>query len=113
MRVGNDQDRSVSFSLASAQSVRVYAIGEGSGDEMADFAWIEDAAGKQVWVMDRGRTQHAGGASKNRVSDEWVSLPKGAYTLRYSTDDSHAYGRWNSRAPWDQERYGATVYAGK
>ena len=113
VRVGNDQDRSVSFSLASAQSVRVYAIGEGSGDEMADFAWIEDAAGKQVWVMDRGRTQHAGGASKNRVSDEWVSLPKGAYTLRYRTDDSHAYGRWNSRAPWDQERYGATVYAGK
>jgi hypothetical protein len=93
--------------------VRVYAIGEGSGDEMADFAWIEDASGKRVWVMERGRTQHAGGAGKNRVSDELLSLPKGAYTLRYRTDDSHAYGRWNSGAPWDQEHYGATVYAGK
>jgi len=113
VRVGNDQDRSVAFNLATAQSVRVYAIGEGSGDEMADFAWIEDGAGKRVWVMDRSRTQHAGGASKNRVSDEFVNLPKGAYTLRYRTDDSHAYGRWNSRAPWDQEHYGATVYAGK
>lgn len=113
VRVGNDQDRRASFTLPAAQTVRVYAIAEGGGDEMADEAWIEDAAGKHAWTMDRVRTSHAGGATKNRLIDELVRLPKGSYTLRFRTDDSHAYGHWNSDAPWDQEHYGVTVYAVK
>lgn len=111
VRVGDDQDRSAALSLATAQSVRVYAIAEGSGESMADEAWIEDAAGKRVWTMERSRTQHAGGAVKNRLADEVIHLSKGAYTLRFRTDDSHAYGHWNSDAPWDPEHYGLTVYA--
>jgi hypothetical protein len=113
VRVGNDQDRSMAFTLATGQTVRIYAIGEGDGDDMADEAWIEDAAGKKVWTMVSGRTHHAGGASKNRLADELINLPKGAYTLRFRTDDSHAYGHWNSDAPWDPEHYGVTVYAVK
>ncbi len=113
VRVGNDEDRKVPFTLASARPVRVYAVGEASGDEMADEAWIEDAAGKRVWSMDRGRSRHAGGAPKNREADELVSLPKGTYTLRFRTDNSHAYAHWNSDPPWDQEHYGVTVYAAK
>jgi hypothetical protein len=113
VRVGDQQDRSAPLVLASAQSVRVYAIGEGSGDDMADEAWIEDASGKRVWTMERSRTQHAGGAPKNRQADEVVHLPKGSYTLRFRTDDSHAYGHWNADAPWDAEHYGLTVYAVK
>jgi len=93
--------------------VRIYAIGEGDGDDMADQAWLEDAAGKRVWSMDRARTLHAGGSVKNRLIDERVSLPKGSYALRFRTDDSHAYGHWNSDAPWDPEHYGVTVYAVK
>ncbi|GLH68058.1 hypothetical protein [Geothrix edaphica] len=113
VRVGNDQDRSVAFTLTAAHSVRVYAIAEGSGDEMADEAWIEDAAGKRVWVMVYDHTQFAGGTTKNRLADEVISLPRGTYTLRFRTDDSHAYGHWNSDAPWDPEHYGITVYAGR
>ena len=111
--MGDRQDRSAAFTLASAQSVRVYAIAEGTGDEMADEAWVEDAAGKRVWVMEYGRTRHAGGALKNRLADELVSLPKGTYSLRFRTDDSHAYGHWNSDPPRDPEHYGVTVYAGR
>ncbi len=113
VRVGNDQDRRASFSLATAQSVRVYAIAEGGGGDMADEAWLEDAAGKRVWTMERGRTHHAGGAFKNRLADEVVRLPKGTYTLRFKTGDSHAYGHWNDDPPWDPEHYGVTVYAVK
>lgn len=111
VRVGDDQDRRTEFTLAASRSVRVYAIGEGTSEGMADEGWIEDAAGHRVWSMERGRTQPAGGASKNRVADEVITLPKGTYTLRYRTDDSHAYGDWNSGAPWDAEHYGVTVYA--
>ena len=113
VRVGNDQDRSAAFTLASARTIRVYAIAEGDGDDMADEAWIEDPAGKRVWTMTRSRTHPAGGAAKNRLADEVISLPKGAYTLRFKTDDSHAYGHWNSAAPWDPEHYGVTVYTMK
>jgi len=110
VQVGNDQDRSTAFTLAAAHAVRVYAIAEGSGAGMADEVWIEDAAGKRVWAMDRGRTDPAGGAIKNRLADEVINLPKGTYALHVRTDDSHAYGHWNSDAPWDPEHYGVTVY---
>ena len=113
VRVGNSQDRRAPFTLPTAQSVWLYAIAEGDGDDMADEVWLEDAAGKRLWVMERSRTHHAGGATKNRLADEVISLPKGSYTLRVKTDDSHAYGKWNSDAPWDPEHYGVTVYAVK
>jgi len=113
VRVVDEQDRSASFTLPGPQSLRVYAIAEGTGDEMADDAWIEDASGKRVWSMAMNRTFHAGGARKNRLADELVSLPKGTYTLRFRTDDSHAYGHWNNDAPWDAEHYGITVYSVK
>jgi hypothetical protein len=113
VRIGNDQDRKALFTLATSQSVRVYAVSEGTSDDMADEAWIEDAAGKHVWTMVRDRTQHAGGAFKNRLTDELISLPRGTYTLRFKTDDSHAYGHWNAEAPFDPEHYGVTVYSGR
>jgi hypothetical protein len=113
VRVGNDQDRSAPFSLARAQTLRIYAIAEGDSDEMADEVWIEDAVGKRIWIMAPNRTHHAGGAAKNRLADEVISLPRGSYTLRVKTDDSHAYGHWNADAPWDPEHYGVTVYTVK
>lgn len=113
VRVGNDEDRSAELVLPGARSVRIQAIAERGGDEMADEAWIEDASGQRVWHMDPERTRAAGGARKNREIDEVVSLPKGRYTLRVRTDDSHAYGHWNTDAPWEAERYGLTVFAEK
>ena len=111
VKVGNDQDRRVPFKLDRARSLRIYALGEADGQEFADWGWIEDASGKTVWSMATATTGPAGGAEKNRLADEVVKLPKGAYTLRYRTDDSHAYGKWNARAPRDKEHYGITVYA--
>ena len=113
VKVGNSEDRSAPFKLGSAQTVRVYALGEANGDEMADTAWIEDTAGKHVWELDEKKTHHAGGAHKNRVADELVKLGPGAYTLHVRTDGSHAYGHWNDDAPRDAEHYGATVFAVK
>lgn len=113
VRVGNHQNERKPFTLSVRAKVRVYAIGEGHDDELADTAWIEDGQGKAVWSMSAKTTLHAGGAEKNRVADEVLDLPKGSYTLRVRTDGSHAYSRWNDTAPWDAERYGATVYAVK
>ncbi len=113
VRVGNHRHERTTFTLPAAAKVRVYALGEADDDEMADHAWIEDAEGQRVWSMTLKNTQYAGGARKNRMADEVLSLPKGTYTLRVRTDGSHAFGHWNDDAPWDAERYGATVYAVK
>jgi hypothetical protein len=111
VRVRNDQSLTATFAIKNHQKLRVYALGEGDGDELADFGWIEDSTGKQVWSMAKENLYHAGGAYKNRLGDEVVTLPKGTYTLRYKTDGSHAYGKWNADPPRDQEHYGISVFS--
>jgi len=113
VQVGNSQDRSAPFDLTGSTAVRIHALGEAGSHAMADTAWIEDASGKRVWELLKDQTHHAGGATKNRLADTRVTLPKGHYLLRVKTDDSHAFGAWNSSPPREPERYGATVYGVK
>jgi hypothetical protein len=102
------------FTLDRDSDVRVYALGESTGGDMADYGWIEDAkTGRRVWEMTYRITQHAGGATKNRRFDGTVHLPAGDYTLRYETDGSHAFGDWNAQPPDDPEMWGITVYKTK
>lgn len=111
IRVQNDQNLKTSFELKREQEFRVYALGEKSDGTWVDFGWIEDqGTGKTVWTMADEKGLHAGGSSKNRVVDRLLKLPKGNYVLHYKSDDSHAYGAWNSRIPWDPEHYGITLY---
>ena len=99
------------FTLATESDVRIYAIGESTGRDMADYGWIEDArTGRRVWEMTYRITQHAGGATKNRRFDGTVRLPAGEYVVRYETDGSHAFGDWNAAPPDDPEMWGITVY---
>lgn len=108
-RVRNSQHVRRYFSVDVATPVRIRAEGESSGGEMADFGWVETGKGLKVWVMTFGSTRHAGGAEKNRLADTTVTLQPGRYVLHYQTDDSHAYGAWNSRAPDEPEAWGVVV----
>lgn len=111
VRVRDDEKRTVSFVVRGDEPLRVYAIGEGTDRRLEDYGWIEDTkTGKKVWSMEYANTRHAGGATKNRMVDEAITLPKGSYTLHFKTDDSHAYGDWNSDRPRDPEHYGVTIY---
>lgn len=110
IRVGNDERRRQEFSLSQKSELHIYALGEASGREMADYAWIEDASsGDVVWEMRYKGTEHAGGARKNRLFDGTITLPAGNYLLFYETDDSHAYRDWNDMPPDDPESWGVTV----
>jgi hypothetical protein len=111
VRVGDDEFRSTAFTLNKETKVHVYALGERSGDdEMADHGWIINAQSRsKVWRMEERRSVHAGGASKNRLVDEIITLPAGDYIVYYQSDDSHSYPSWNSSAPFDAERWGITL----
>ncbi|MFO7446853.1 MAG: hypothetical protein R6W90_10835 [Ignavibacteriaceae bacterium] len=110
VRVRDNDFESREFTLDKETKIRIYAIGEGVRSSMADYGWIEeDATGKTVWEMIYRKTDHAGGASKNRMINEVITLPKGKYRIYYETDGSHSYRDWNSAPPDDQERYGITL----
>jgi hypothetical protein len=111
VRVRDDEKKTVNFKLDKTTKIRVYAIGEGQSREMSDWGWITDAkSGSTVWEMTYSMTSHAGGARKNRMVNTTIILDKGSYTLHYETDDSHAYGGWNTDPPEDAEYWGITLY---
>ena len=111
VRVRDYEQERARFRLKKDSDVRVYALGEGQNRTMYDYGWIENAeTGRVVWEMTYRRTDHAGGARKNRMSDEVISLKKGEYIVFYETDDSHSYGDWNASPPYDPQSWGITLY---
>lgn len=111
VRVQDNADQTAGFTLAQEQSVRVFAIGEGGIGEMFDYGWIEDEkTGKRVWEMKQPETKPAGGAPKNRLIDVSVTLPAGAYKLRYKSDDSHSFNNWNAFPP-STNFWGIAIYS--
>jgi len=111
VRVGDDEDLRQTFVLDDESRILIYALGEATGGEMHDYAWIVDEGnGRTVWQMTYDNTGHAGGAEKNRVAEDIIRLPAGEYTVRYRSDDSHSFNSWNSDAPRDAANYGVTLF---
>lgn len=112
VRVRDWETKKEKFNIRKDSEVRIYAIGEGSDGQMYDYAWIEDEnTGKVVWEMTYRKTDHAGGAKKNREFNDTVFLRAGDYMLFFESDDSHSFGDWNSTAPRDPSNWGVTIYA--
>jgi hypothetical protein len=110
----NSDTKSSGFALTRPADVRVYALGESTGDGMADYGWIVNAdTHERVWAMTQENTEHAGGAEKNRVADKVIHLDAGNYLVYYVTDDSHSYEEWNAAPPVDAEHWGISVYAAR
>ena len=112
VNIGDDELISERFRLEERTRIRIYAIGEGSGGDMHDYGWIEDTrTGRTVWEMSYRRTEHAGGAKKNRMFDGTIVLKPGEYVIRYETDGSHSFNDWNASQPYDPFNWGITVTA--
>ncbi|MFQ5511662.1 MAG: hypothetical protein ACE5EO_07420 [Candidatus Krumholzibacteriia bacterium] len=114
VRIGNNEYEHKSFKLARRSTVRIYAIGEGNRGRMYDYAWIESArTGRVIWEMTYRMTDHAGGARKNRIYNDTVTLDAGEYKLFYESDGSHSFNRWNAKPPADPWNWGVTVKMAK
>jgi hypothetical protein len=109
-RVRDDEQRNASFTLDRDTNLRIIAIGEGDDDDLVDYGWIRNTeTGKVVWEMSYRNTEAAGGASKNRLFNDTIMLPKGSYKVYYETDGSHSYRDWNASPPRDPELYGISI----
>ncbi len=113
-RVRDSDHRSHGFVLEQPLDVRVYAVGESTGHDMADYGWIVNARTRQkIWSMDYEHTEPAGGAKKNRLADEVIRLEAGSYVVAFVTDDSHAYRDWTAEPPSYPERWGISLFGGE
>ncbi|MDZ4723357.1 MAG: hypothetical protein SGI97_05580 [candidate division Zixibacteria bacterium] len=114
-RVKDDEHRRGTFTLDKPATVRVYALGEGTGGDMSDYGWIEsEETGDVVWEMTWRNSRNAGGAVKNRVYDGEIELEPGTYKVFYESDGSHSFNEWNASRPRDYRNWGITVsLAGK
>jgi len=112
--VYDDEYHKKGFSLTAPVKLRIYALGEGtqSGRKMFDFAWISDVNSRErIWEMKYRKTEHAGGAKKNRKFEGRLTLPAGDYMVHYVTDDSHSTEEWNQMPPYDPSHWGITIWA--
>ncbi|MFZ0388902.1 MAG: hypothetical protein WAN36_00470 [Calditrichia bacterium] len=110
-RLGNNEYAKEGFILKEPMKVRVYALGEGDEGEMYDYGWIENIdTGERVWSMTYDKTRAGGGAGKNRLVDQMITLPAGSYQVYFITDDSHSYPDWNSGHPYNPTAWGIAVY---
>lgn len=109
-RVGDRERRRENFTLDKDTRVSILAMGEGQNRRMYDYGWIEDAeTGRTVWEMTYRRTDHAGGAEKNREYIDTILLEAGRYEVYYESDGSHSFRDWNATPPRHPRNWGITV----
>jgi hypothetical protein len=109
-RVRDHERRRDRFTLDEETEVRIQALGEGQGRRMYDYGWIiDDETGRTVWEMTWRKTDHAGGADKNRECDDIITLDAGTYEVYFETDGSHSFGDWNASPPRHPKDWGIMV----
>ncbi|MDZ7260542.1 MAG: hypothetical protein ONB05_00270, partial [candidate division KSB1 bacterium] len=104
IKLGDNVYQKQGFSLGKPMEVRIYAIGEGSRREreLYDYGWIINANSREkIWQMSYRNTVPAGGAEKNKMFDDRLSLPDGNYMVYFVTDGSHSFEEWNDMPPYD------------
>lgn len=109
-KVKDIEDRSHAIEIDEQGTYWVMSVGEGDQLSMADYGWIENVQNDTIWSFGEFETSlFAGGALKNRIVIEPISLEPGNYVLRYKTDDSHAYDKWNADPPDQTSLYGIVL----
>ena len=111
-KLGENEYIRKGFALTEPMKIHLYALGEGVRNdyELVDYGWIMNTEDRsRVWQMKWRDSEDAGGASKNVIVNENISLPKGEYTLYYVSDNSHSSVDWNCAPLYDPLNYGATI----
>lgn len=112
LQVGDDVDSTESFSIDRPRDYLVVSVGEGLTDEqnLVDYGWIENDKGEVIWTAEPvADSKLLGGANKNRIKISLIRLNAGNYNLRYISDDSHSYSKWNAEAPADSTLWGIQI----
>jgi len=110
-KVTQSKELTQEFEITERGSYYVVMVGEGDPTSMADYGWLQNAAGETIVGAESvDDTFWAGGGIKNRLQIIQTELNPGTYALRYSSDDSHHYGSWNAPEPEFLPLYGIVIF---
>jgi serine phosphatase RsbU (regulator of sigma subunit)/ligand-binding sensor domain-containing protein len=111
LKVPDFADEAIDFSVSDKSEFLIVGTGEGLMDwGMVDYGWLENDKGDTIWTSANFQeTFHLNGDRKNRIKAEVITLSSGNYKLRYISDDSHAYAKWNRPAPQDSSWWGIQI----
>lgn len=106
--VGQSALEEVRLEVLEPIDVQIVAVGELVDDQAYDFATLVQN-GEAIWDMRTASLTDAGGARKNRMAEETLSLVPGVYTLRYQTDGSHHCDSFGDDGPDRQDFWGVVL----
>jgi hypothetical protein len=112
--MGDDEYATEGFTLPERTTFEVVCQGEyvAGMDGPADLGWIQNARTRErVWEFALHNFVHGGGAVKNKVARETITLPAGDYIAGYATDGSHSAAGWNAFPPYDPGGWGLILFA--
>lgn len=110
-KIRNNDYLTQGFTLKKDMTIRIYSIGERlKYNVMADYGWIVNTnTHEKVWEFEERYSEYAGGAEKNRVVNEEISLREGDYIAYYVSDGSHSYNDWNDSPPLIPDLWGLNI----
>jgi signal transduction histidine kinase/streptogramin lyase len=110
-KVTDFQDLTKEVQVEDAGTYFIFFSGEGDPtDGPADYGWLENETGDTLWAFtDYAQSFHAGGHAKNRIIIAPVTLQAASYRIRYISDDSHSFGKWNEDEPTKTSLYGIAL----
>jgi len=111
LRPGDDADFVQRFTLQQKTGIYIHTMGEYTDNEIFDKGWLEREDGTVVWEPNPNKAREAGGNPKNRQDDGFITLEAGTYQLRFKSDGSHSFNKWNVDPPEYKERWGVSVYS--
>ncbi|MCA0445074.1 MAG: SpoIIE family protein phosphatase [Bacteroidetes bacterium] len=115
-KLGDYVDTTIKITIPQDGFYGLISVGEGtlgSGDSihLFDYGWLEDKNRQPIEDLfsKNQRVFYFSGADKNRISVLTTKLTAGTYYLRYISDDSHSWGKWNQPAPLDPDWWGVSL----
>ena len=122
-KMGDNVDTTLKIEIKKDGYYCLVSVGEGdvnqndpaftkSSVQLFDYGWLENKDHQIVASLNpySDYNFYLSGANKNRISILWEKLSAGTYYLRYKSDESHAYGKWNSDEPAEKEWWGVNLF---
>ena len=110
-QLGNGIDTSSVFVLEEKTQLHIISLGEiTKSGERYDYGTIQEKnSGTIVWQLDLEHSVPAGGHDSNRMFNGMVVLEPGTYEVRFKTDETHAFGAFDTQPPTHPEAWGITI----
>ena len=110
LEAGNGENLKTEFEVSKTTTYLIAMMGEGRDEYLFDYGFITTQDQDTIWSGYEGdKAYYAGGALKNRLRYDAITLEPGGYALHYISDNSHAFANFNETLPDSPEFWGISI----